>query len=199
MEAYSLGRGISSSLLDGAVLFRAMRGRYLSQFPFFYSYLGYVFFGSATAYYLVLQFWPQYYASVFWFYFLVSLLAEFAVLVEISDRIFNPYPAVRKLGRFATFCICLTFLSLYVLPTLVEPQSSALAILDLVKRTSLTKAVIILALLAAAYHYRLPLGKNISGMMLGFSLDLAVNVVNFALARRMGRAFTAGRSVSSDL
>jgi hypothetical protein len=148
---------------------------------------------------LVLQFWPQYYATVFWFYFLVSLLAEFAVLVEISDRIFNPYPAVRKLGRFATFCICLTFLALYVLPTLVEPQSSALAILDLVKRTSLTKAVIILALLAAAYHYRLPLGKNISGMMLGFSLYLAVNVVNFALARRMGRAFTAGRSVSSDL
>jgi hypothetical protein len=60
------------------------------------------------------------------------------------------------------------------------------AILDLVKRASLTKAVIILVLLAAARYYRLALGTNVAGIMLGFAAYLGINVANFALREKLG-------------
>jgi hypothetical protein len=129
-----------------------------------------------------------YYAWVAWFRFLMSILIEFAVLVEISDHIFRPYPAVRRLGRFLALAICTIFFTFYILPSLLESQRASLALLDFVKRTSLTKAVALLALLAAARYYRLRLGKNISGMALGFSVYLAVNIMNFALAEVYGPA-----------
>ena len=64
--------------------------------------------------------------------------------------------------------------------------------LDLVKRSSLTKAFLIIVLLGAARLYRLPLGKNVSGMMLGFATYLAINIANIVLAERYGSAGYAG-------
>lgn len=163
-----------------------MRGRFLPQFPLFYSYLGFVFCGSAASYYLLRRFWPEHYASFYWVYFLITLLAEFAVLAEASDHIFEPYPPIRRLGRLLTLCTCTILVSAYIVPSFMEHRPLRATIFDLVKRASLTKAVIILILLAAARYYRLPLGKNISGLMLGFSVYLATNVTNFALMESYG-------------
>jgi hypothetical protein len=172
-----------------------MRGRFLSHFPLFYSYLGFVFCGSAASYYLYRRIWPEHYAAFYWVYFLITLLAEFAVLVEASDHIFKPYPPICRLARFLTLCVCATFFLIYIVPSFMERRPSSAAMLDLVKRVSLTKAVIILMLLVAARYYRLPLGENISGMLLGFSLYLATNIANFTLAEKYGRALYFGTFV----
>ncbi len=185
---FALGLGISSSVLEITILIRAIKGKYVSRFPFFYSYLTYVFLGSALIFFVVRPFWPRHYLGVFWFYFLVSLLAEFAVLVEISDHIFNPYPAIRSLGRWLTFAISALFLSFYILPALMEPRSSGPKIMELVKRSSVTKAVIIILLLLVVHYFDLALTRNTSGMMAGLGIYLASNIVNFELGVRLGYA-----------
>ncbi len=81
---FAQGLGILSSILEITILIRAMRGRFASRFPFFYSYLTYVFVGSAAIFYGVQHLWPQSYRTAFWIHFLISLLMEFAVLVEFS-------------------------------------------------------------------------------------------------------------------
>lgn len=164
---------------------RAVQGKFLSQLLFFYSYLAY----SIVSVILVwgVYIWSrEHYTSVAWVRLLSTVIAEFAVLVEISDHIFSPYPAIRRMGRFITFCICGTFFFLYILPSLGGYRSSSVTFLDFVKRTSLTKATIIVLLLAAVRYFRLPLGKNIAGMMLGFSIYLGINIANFALAETYG-------------
>lgn len=182
---YSLTLAFVAFVLQATLILRARQGGFLSRLPLFYSYIAYTFFGAATAYaFYWLQ--PTHYPTAFWFYFLVDLLAEFGVLAEVSDQVFNPYPAIRRLGRFFSICICLIFSSLYIFPSLLRPRASDVIILDLVKRSSLTKAVIIIALLAAARYFRLPLGRNVSGILLGFALFLGTNVANFALAERLG-------------
>jgi hypothetical protein len=60
-------------------------------------------------------------------------------------------------------------------------------ILDILKRASLMKGVIIIALLIATRVYRLPMTKNTSGILLGLALYLAVNTVNFGLAEIFGQ------------
>jgi len=142
--------------------------------------------------YLVYFLYPEYYPSVFWFCFTFWLMAEFAVLAESSDHIFKPYPPIRRLGRFLTVCFCLIFFVIYIAPPLLHPQSPGLAMLDLVMRSSLIKAVLIVVLFGAARLYQLPLGKNVSGMMLGFAAYMAMNITNMALDERYASAGYAG-------
>lgn len=188
METYFFGLSVLSFTLEGLILLRGREGGLLRRFPFFYAYVAFVLLGSASAYIIVYQVQPHFYPTAYWFYFMATLVAEFAVLVEVSDHIFLPYPPIRRLGRLLALGICGTFLVFYIIPSLMEHRPSSVAILDLVKRTSLTKAVIIIVLLAAVRYYRLPLGRNVSGMLLGFSIYLGTNVANFALAEEFGPA-----------
>jgi len=181
---------ISLFLLGAILLVRALQGKYLFNFAIFYSYIVYMVLSGAlvTGLYLARS---AHYPGAWWFRYLLGLLVEFAVVVEISDHLFSPYPAIRKLGRVLVAGICITFFLLYVLPSLMEVRPASVTILDLAKRASVTKAAAIIILIAAARHYQFRLGKNIAGMMLGFSLYLAVNVANFAVAETYGRALYA--------
>ncbi len=176
---------IASFLLEAELVIRAIKGGFLIRFRLFYSYLVFVFIWTAVTW-TTSFFRPESYASLYWSYFTIMLLVEFAVLIEISDHVFKPYPAVRQLGRFISIFVAAIFFSLYILSSPGRPKTSSEAILDLAKRASLAKAVIITALLLAAHYYRLPLGKNISGMMLGFALYLSICVANFAAAGQFG-------------
>lgn len=186
MDTVSVVSSWLSVALQLALILRARQGRFLSRFPLFYSYVIYLLVGSLVP--LIFGWFNSpYYRSVFWYHFMITLVVEFAVIVEISDHIFGSYPAIRQLGRLLIFCISGVFL-LYIIPALTEHASSSVTILDFVKRTALTKAVILLALLAAAKRYRLPLTTNTRGIIFGFCTYLAINVVNFALAETYGPA-----------
>jgi hypothetical protein len=187
MESVSFGLAMFSFALEATLLLRARQRRFLSEFPIFYSYV-FVILVTSSIDFVIYFLFPKYYASTFWFFFVVWLVAEFAVLGEASDHIFKPYPPVRRLGRLLTVCICLAFFVFYIAPQLFQPQSSRLAMLELVKRSSLTKAVLIVVLLGAARLYRLPLGKNVSGIMLGLASYLSINIANVALHEKYGGA-----------
>lgn len=173
------------------LLARAKRGGYLALFPFFYAYVAYIFVGSASVYALH---WlrPQIYHSAFWVYFLGTVFAEFAVIIEASDHIFMPYPALRQLGRMLAACLCGIFLCLYILPSIWQGGPPNIAIVNLSKRTALTKAALILSLMAAARLHRLPIGRNVTGILLGFSVYLGVTVANFELVEKFGPALYGG-------
>jgi len=134
---------------------------------------------------------PAFYPTASWFRLLTSLLIEFAVLVEISDHIFTPYPAVRLVGRLLAIFGGVIFFSASVLPIPFEAKSSDLVLLEVTKNLSLAKAAIIVMLLAAAWYCRLPIGKNVSGIMLGFALYLAINVASFTAAEQFGKVLYA--------
>jgi len=129
---------------------------------------------------------PKLYSSVYWFFYLTMILVEFAVLTEASDHMFATYVLIRPLGRLLAGGLCLFFFLIYIMPPLTHHRPSSAAFIDLYKRVSLTKAILIVVLLAAARMYRVPVGKNISGMMLGFAVFLSSNIANAALAEGYG-------------
>jgi hypothetical protein len=169
------------------IILRAIQGGVLSRFWLFYSYLTYILLTGVLT--LGAYYWaPGSYASVYWFVFLTTVIAEFAVLVQVGDCIFDPYPAIRQIGRFLTVSVGVMFAALYIGPSLLEPRPRSLAILNLVLRSSVTKAAIVIALLVVARYFRIPLGKNVAGIMTGFSIYLALNTVSFALEEAYGRS-----------
>jgi hypothetical protein len=189
-QMFSTALTVFFFLLGAILVIRAVQGKYLFRFPIFYSYIVYMVVSGAIVTGLYLA-GSAHYAVAWWFRYLLSLLVEFAVVVEISDHLFSPYPAIRQLGRVLVAGICVMFFFLYVLPSLLEVRPASVTILDLAKRTSVTKAAAIIILIAAARYYDLRLGKNIAGMLVGFSFYQAVNVANFALAEAYGRQFYA--------
>lgn len=191
MQALSITLALAALGLEVTLLWRGKRQGVLGRFPLFFSYVAYTFAWSAGTLALY-WFWPQSYASAFWYFFLLKLVVEFAVVVEICDQLFRPFPAVALLGRLVNLSLTAVLFAVYILPALVEPQGGALTVLDLVKRTSLAKALIIIVLLAAARLYGLPFGRTVAGLMLGLTFHLAINVANFTLAEIYGREIYGG-------
>jgi hypothetical protein len=188
MQSLGFTLGLSTLVPEALLLWRARQGQLLSCFPFFYSYLVYVLCGSATLF-VVYRVRPNSYPSAYWFYFVLSIVVEFAVLIEISDHIFQPFLAIRNLGRAITIVVSVALGLVYILPTILESRGMRMALLDFALRASLTKAFILAILLFAAHHYGLKLGRNVAGLMLGFSIYLGVNVANFASVECFGNLY----------
>ncbi len=121
---------------------------------------------------------------------MVCILVEFAVLVEISDQIFRPFPAVRNLGRALTIAISIALGLAYILPAILGSTHRRPALLDFALRASVTKAIILVVLFYMARHYGSALGRNVAGLMIGFAVYLAMDIATNAV----GRAFDPGLS-----
>lgn len=174
------------SYLFGLVLLvRSVREGHFRRYNFFQSYLIY-FLGTGLLSWGVLLWFPNSFPQCFWIRFLTLMIAEFAVVMEIGDHVFRSRPALRALGRFVTIGVAGFFLAVYTLPPLLDIRPEELAVYDLVKRAALTKAVIAILLVAMAKRFRVPLGKNIAGILLGLMSFLAINVANFALVEKLG-------------
>lgn len=189
---------VTGVIFESVLIWRAHKGCFISRFPLFYSYIIYILCCTLGVYavYLIR---PSEYASAYWFHFLICILVEFAVLLEISDHIFQPYPAVRNLGRALTILISGVLGLTYILPTVLQSRGTPRALLDFALRTSLTKAVILAVLLYAARHFNLKLGRNVGGLMLGFSIYLGVNVANFAGVEHFGELYAGVLWVMSPI
>jgi hypothetical protein len=190
MNVFGVVDYVATLTLQVLILWRAGQCRVLARYPFFYSYLVYDLCFGSVAYAL---YWirPSLYPSAYWLYLLLDILVEFAVLIEISDHIFQPFPALRNLGRGLTIVISATFTLVYILPALLQPRGSSSALLDFALRASVTKAVILAVLLLTTRHFGLKLGRNVAGLMLGFSIFVGMNIANLAAAQSFGRALYA--------
>lgn len=168
------------------ILVRAIQQGCVSRFPFFHSYLVY-FLATGVVDVCVFAWAPQQYPTFFWIKFFILVIAEFALLVEIGDHVFAPYPGIRNLGRLVTVGITLAFSAFYILPSLFQTRPSDVAVLNLIMRSAFAKCMIMIALLAAARFYGVRLGRNVAGLVLGFAAYMAINTANFALAESYGR------------
>lgn len=179
-----LGIAISyfALLLEGLLVLRGAGNRVFRVFPLLYSYIIFCFcnvIGLYLAYWLASGVYP----SIYWISFLVSILIEFTVLVEISDQIFQPFPAIRNLGRAITIGISMTLGLVYILPAILGATHRRPALLTFALRISVTKAVILIVLFYVARHYCSQLGRNVAGIMYGFSIYLAINIVTMAAGK----------------
>jgi len=182
--------GFCAFLLNGLLIFRGGRSRLFRQFPLLYSYIVYSF---CVVLGLYLLYWldrPMY-PSAYWVCYLVGILVEFTVLVEISDQIFRLFPALRALGRALTIVISVGLGLIYVLPTILSPVRKSVTLLDFTLRASVTKTVILIVLFCVARHYDSHLGRNVGGLMLGFSVYVAINIAIMASAEFFGSAVYA--------
>jgi len=185
MRVQGLALTLCVLIAEGTLLYRGLRGGFAKFYPLFYTYLIYDFTTTAGVF-AIYWLWPSLHASAYWLCFVLSIVVEFAVLVEISDHIFQPYLAIRSLGRALAIAISGLLAVIYVFPAIFPPNQMRKALLDFALRTSLTKAVLLAVLFLVIRHFKIKLGRNSAGLFLGFSIYLAVNIANFPMEKRFG-------------
>jgi hypothetical protein len=190
MDAYALILLMTGLTLEAGLILRGKSRGLLSRFPLFYSYIAYAFSAAVVAT-LTLWLWPLSYPHVFWFNMLVMSLAEFAVLLELAEKVFHPYPVVRRMGRFIVAGICLSFFAFSIVPSILESRPSDVKFLELMKLFSLAKGVTIAALLGFARIHRVALGRPVAGILFGFAIYCSVSIANYAAAGEFGRSLYA--------
>ncbi len=185
MHILGVAISVFAVCLEGLTILRSVSCKLFRLFPLFYSYLVYAFSGTLVMYVI---YWrrPLEYRSAFWIYYLVSMLVEFTVLVEISDQIFRSLPALRNLGRALTFLISIGLAIIYILPSIVSSTRRSRALLEFSLRASVTKAIILGVLFYVSQHYGSKLGRNVGGLMLGFSIYVGTNVAIWSSAKAFG-------------
>jgi uncharacterized membrane protein len=173
--------------LEVGLLARACVTGGLKRYTLLYSYVAFVLVADILCA-SVDHLSPENYANVYWFFVTARTLAEFGVLWGVADCIFKPYPSLRLLGRLWTALATVAFVVFYWRQLGWAPDLSSAHFLNLLKLSALTKSVAIAGILAAARKFRIPLGRNAGGVLLGLVTYYTISVVNFAAALQFGRS-----------
>ena len=167
------------------VLSRAVFGRFLSKYPLFYTYIGYVALSSVVA--LVYSAYePELYSQYYWTSQFVSLLLGLALMVELYRLVFGPYSGVRRVANLL-LVVLLILAATYAVADGIPLHAAG--VIRLERDLRAVQAVLLLVVLLLSSYYRLPVGKNVRGIATGYGFFIGTSVFNLALSSYFGAAF----------
>jgi hypothetical protein len=182
---------IAGIALELVILFRFLKCRLFAHYPFFFAYLAIVCFFSIVL-------WPIYhsdpdlYPQFFWMNQFLNLLAGFGVLFEIVQKSFHKYPGARK---FATTVLVMMFVILcgyFVFRLLPSSPTVHKGFSGLEKDFRAVQALTLCGLLVVISYYRIDVGRNLLGIMMGLGLYVGSTILSHELRNYVGPAFNAG-------
>lgn len=180
--------GFFAILTQAVICLRGWQTKMWGKFPMLYSYIAYLSLtGCATM--SLFFFGPALYARAFWLVFVSYLLAEFAILAEISDHLFSSYPTIRRLGR-AMIIMGTALSAFFVLGMFRQARPSDLAILEFARRMLIAKFGVILLFLLPAHYYRIPINSVVKGILGGFAFFISIGIFNFGVRETLGMTFS---------
>lgn len=170
----------SAIVLEGFLLWRGTSNGLLKRYPLFFTYLACVLAREAFGL-LIYQFSYDAYSLFYWPADLVTILASCLVIFEIFRSATRHKPGIRRLTQTALLAVFLLTIT-YAATDFAHDHFMTLsrAVADLGRDFRYVEAGILLAMLWLLARYRLQLGRNARGLMIGYSFYLALNVVNLA-------------------
>jgi hypothetical protein len=177
----------SGLLLQLGILLRGLRGKLLAGYSFFYAYV----FSTFAATTLALVLWRVALASFqrsYWILQFATLLIGCGIILEIFRHVLSPYRGAEKfamaVGLFifaAVFCFAIGY-------RLIVP-SPGRTLFELERNVRTVQAILLFGILVVVSYYRIPLGKNIKGMIAGYGLYIVTSLSTLAIRAYAGPQF----------
>jgi hypothetical protein len=177
---------LAGIFLEALLIVRIWRTRNAREYPLFFSYVIFVLVQEILSY-LVAHLRPAFYPGFYWSTEFIGVFAGCAVVLEFAWIGLLQFPGVAKLARVA---LVATF-SLTVGKVLLTGMQGALGwsvslIVQLERDMRFVQIAAILSLLLLFLRYQVPLGRNLRGIILGYGLFLAIDIVNLTYLERLG-------------
>jgi hypothetical protein len=179
--------GCCGLLLLLGILLRGVSENLLARYSFFYAYV----FSTFVATSLAMILWrvaQDSYQRSYWILQFATLLIGCGIILEIFRHVLSPYRGAEKfamaVGLFifgAVFCFAIVY-------RLVVP-SPGKALFELERNVRTVQAILLFGILAVVSYYRVPLGKNIKGMIAGYGLYIVTSLSTLAIRAYAGPQF----------
>jgi hypothetical protein len=115
-----------------------------------------------------------------------------AVVLEIVRQALAAYPGAERFARMASwvvFAATFCYVEWHVARRTVWSTSNATV--ELERDLRVIEALVLATVLAIVFYYRIELGKNVTGMIVGFGAYVGVSVASLALRSFVGPRFNA--------
>lgn len=163
-----------------ALLIRGAVAGLVKRYPLFYTYIGCVLIKELVGFgsYILA---PNSYAIIYWPTELVTVMASFAIIIQIFRAAVKHNPGmVRFIQNVLLISFCAT--TLYACVDFSNRGFTSIyrAIEGLGRDLRFVEGALLVMLLWLLMRYRISLGRNLSGLVVGYSFWVGINLTYFA-------------------
>jgi len=181
-------------LLELIVIGRGLRGDYFKRYPIFYSYIYFVLLQS-IARFTVNRLNEDWYSGVYWFTEFVAIIAGCSVVFEFCRLGLKSYPGVAKMARVGLIAAFLFTFSKVLFTAAEGREGGAPRLMFLLERDIRFVQIAATAILVAiVLLYRLPMSRNLKGIILGYGFYLGTVVTNLTFLGVFGERVQSAAS-----
>lgn len=186
-------------VLELIIVGRSLRGDYFKQYPIFYSYISFVFLQSVTRF-AVNHLKADWYPSVYWFTEFVAIIAGCSVVFEFCRLGLKSYPGVAKMARVGLIGAFLFTFSKVLFTAAEGTEGWTPALTFLLERDIRFVQIAATAILVAiVLLYRIPMSRNLRGIIFGYGFYLGTVVTNLTFLAVFGeRVQTAASRIQAS-
>jgi hypothetical protein len=172
--------------LEAVLLFRGLRQRLLLKYPVFYLYIAFVLLEDLLRFYIY-RWHPAIYPQTYWITEFFGLVIGSGVVFEIYRSGLSAYPGTARMARNLLFLVfTLAFAKVLVSTSYGSLWWPAETTAELERNLRIVQASALIALIALFLMYAIPLGRNLKGILSGYSLYIAVSIVQLTLVSHFG-------------
>jgi hypothetical protein len=195
-----LAIGWSSLILLAAILVLAVRGGFLIKYKAFYSFVAALLvIGLLRFYFFALDRHPDYYFAYWYTQFLI-VSGSCGVLWQVYRIILDPYKGAAKLGRALVDSVFVG-VWLYCLIKLIGFRTEELrtSLLQIEQEVQAFQSVLLMILLLLIWYYSIPLGRNLTGMLIGQGVFIETRILILYFQSVLGTSFNVWRNYMEPL
>ena len=176
--------------LEVVILLRGALTGLVKKYALFFIYIGCVLLKEITGL-LTNALAPKLYEPLYWPTDLATILASYAVMVEIFRWSTRHKPGIRRLTQRALLTVFALTVG-YAVLNFVHGKfgSPSRAVAALGRDLRYVEAGVLLLMLWLLLRYRTALGRNLLGLLIGYSFWVGINVVNLAFWFVPGNEFS---------
>jgi hypothetical protein len=179
-----------SVALETLLLVRAWKCGLLRRYPLFYGYISFVVV-QEFARFLTKRMWSQdVYRYTYWITEYLGVLAGCLVVLEIYRLALSEYPGAARLVRnLLLFVFAMAFARGLASPADTHKWLEQATALNVERLVRTVQGIAILAVVSLFLAYSIPFGKNLRGILLGYSLFIAGRVICLTFVPEQGHNF----------
>jgi hypothetical protein len=179
---------LAGMVFEFLLLVRSVQIKTLPKYIYFYAYIFCVFAVSAGLY--IGRSKPEFYNAWYWPTQFATLAIGFGVVLEVVRQALAAYPGAKRLAwraSCAVFAVTFCYVEWHVASR--TEWSTVAATVELERDLRVIEALLLATVLAIVFYYRIELGKNVTGMILGFGAYVGVSLTTLALRSFVGPRF----------
>jgi hypothetical protein len=178
-------------LLECSLVLRGIVGGWAKHFRVFYFYISFIFFQEMLRI-GANHVGPAVYMYTYWITEFIGVVLGCGIVFEIYKAGLELYPGTARMVRnILAFVFVLAFTKAFVDASNDPRWLPAASTMELERNVRIVQLLALAALVALFSYYRVPFGRNLRGMVLGYGLYVTASIPQLTFAASEGGRFLA--------